>query len=556
MAKAEEVPQGIKRILIWLAVAAPIAVSPWTTIDPINLIKLVVLAASAFGIAFLLIFNFKIISDRRLQVILIPIVLFVLQTLLVFFNSKSNKSMQFFGTMGRNTGLLCYVALAILLLAAAAVSTQNLNRTLMNTFAVVGAMSATYGLIQFLGFDPIKWANKFDPIIGFVGNPNFQSALLGLAAIATLVICLDSSVAKVKRIVGGFSLVSSLLMAALSHSQQGLMVFAIGVVALSFFYVKAIGKKYLNWIFIGLTGGLFFVSILGILNKGLLARYLYQDSVTFRGDYWRAGWRMAIDNPLFGVGLDSFGDNYRKYRTLEATLRRGPDVVTNAAHNVFIDLAANGGFPLLFIYLSFLIICIVKVWNYLRGPVRDKYFEAVVAVWVGFLAQSLISINQIGIAVWGWMLTGIIAGWNTPTNIEIKEQKQVNQKISEAKDFSARNIMILFVGMTSGLFISLPPFIASASEKSAMATSKLESILKAESKWPQDPARSNQIAVILVSNSLNKEALAITKKTVEQFPNNYDAWKVYSEIPTVSAIEKKAALEQMKVLDPLNPNLK
>ena len=89
-----------------------------------------------------------------------------------------------------------------------------------------------------------------------------------------------------------------------------------------------------------------------------------------------------------------------------------------------------------------------------------------------------------------------------------------------------------------------------------MATSKLESILKAESKWPQDPARSNQIAVILVSNSLDKEALAITKKTVEQFPNNYDAWKVYSEIPTVSAREKKAALEQMKVLDPLNPNLK
>jgi len=556
MTKSEEVSQGISKLLVWVAVAAPLAVSPWTTTDPINLVKLVVLTVLAFGIAFLLFSNLRILKGRNLQAISITVALFVTQLSLVFFISETDKGMQFFGTMGRNTGLLCYISLVALLFAAATVSSQSLNRTLINSFAVVGAISATYGLIQYLGSDPIKWANKFDPIIGFVGNPNFQSALLGLAGIATLVICLDNSVAGIKRIVGGFSLILGLLMAALSHSQQGLMVFAIGVVILSFFNVKALRKRYLTWIFSGTTGFLISISIFGILNRGFLAKYLYQDSVTFRGDYWRAGWRMAIENPLFGLGLDSFGDNYRKYRTLEATLRRGPDVVTNAAHNIFIDFAANGGLPLLLIYFSFLIICGKKIWCYSRSDTRDKYFEAVVAVWVGFLAQSLISINQIGIAVWGWILTGVIAGWNTPTNIEIKEQKQVNQKISEAEDFSARSIMILFVGMTSGLLISLPPFIASASEKSAMATSKLESILKAESKWPKDPARSNQIVVILVSNSLNKEALVITKKTVDQFPSNYDAWKVYSEIPTVSAIEKKAALAQMKILDPLNPNLK
>ena len=464
--------------------------------------------------------------------------------------------MQFFGTMGRNTGLLCYISLVVLLLGAATVSSQSLNRTLINSFAVVGAISATYGLIQYLGSDPIKWANKFDPIIGFVGNPNFQSALLGLAGIATLVICLDNSVAGIKRIVGGFSLILGLLMAALSHSQQGLMVFAIGVVILSFFNIKALRKNYLTWIFSGVTGFLISISIFGILNRGFLAKYLYQDSVTFRGDYWRAGWRMAIENPLFGLGLDSFGDNYRKYRTLEATLRRGPDVVTNAAHNIFIDLAANGGFPLLIIYFSFIVICTMKIWQYSRSEMRDKYFEAVIAVWVGFLAQSLISINQIGIAVWGWILTGVIAGWKMQTVSQVKEQKLESVKIHKDKGFSPRNLMILLIGMILGLLISLPPFIASAGEKSAMATAKLELILKAESKWPKDPARSNQIAVILVSNSLNKEAIGITKKTVIQFPNNYDAWKVYSEIPTISATEKKAALERMKALDPLNPNLK
>jgi O-antigen ligase len=556
MTKSEEVSQGISRLLVWVAVAAPLAVSPWTTTDPINLVKLVVLTVSAFGIAFLLFSNLGILKDGKLQAVSIAAALFVTQLSLVFFNSETDKGMQFFGTMGRNTGLLCYISLVALLFAAATVSSQNLNRALINSFTVVGGLSAIYGLIQYLGADPIRWANKFDPIIGFVGNPNFQSALLGLAGIATLVITLDNSVASIKRLVCGLSLMLALLMAALSDSQQGLMVFAIGVVILGFFNIKALKKKNLTWIFSGFTGILFSGAIFGFLNKGFLANYLYQDSVTFRGDYWRAGWRMAIENPLLGLGLDSFGDNYRKYRTLEATLRRGPDVITNAAHNIFIDFAANGGLPLLFIYFSFLIICGKKIWCYSRSDTRDKYFEAVIAVWVGFIAQSLISINQIGIAVWGWILTGVIAGWKVQTVSRVKEQKLESVKIHKDKGFSPRNLMILLVGMITGLLISLPPFIASANHKSAMATAKLELILKAESKWPKDPARSNQIAVILVSNSLNTEALVITKKTVDQFPNNYDAWKVYSEIPTVSAIEKKAALAQMKILDPLNPNLK
>jgi hypothetical protein len=254
MTKSEEVSQGISRLLVWEAVAAPLAVSPWTTTDPINLVKLVVLTVSAFGIAFLLLSNLGILKDGKLQAVSIAAALFVTQLSLVFFNSETDKGMQFFGTMGRNTGLLCYISLVALLFAAATVSSQNLNRALINSFTVVGGLSAIYGLIQYLGADPIRWANKFDPIIGFVGNPNFQSALLGLAGIATLVITLDNSVASIKRLVCGLSLMLALLMAALSDSQQGLMVFAIGVVILGFFNIKALKKKNLTWIFSGFIG--------------------------------------------------------------------------------------------------------------------------------------------------------------------------------------------------------------------------------------------------------------------------------------------------------------
>jgi hypothetical protein len=88
-----------------------------------------------------------------------------------------------------------------------------------------------------------------------------------------------------------------------------------------------------------------------------------------------------------------------------------------------------------------------------------------------------------------------------------------------------------------------------------MATTQLERILSAERKWPRDPSRSNQIVRILVSNSLNEDALRIAKLSTIQFANNFESWKVLSQIPTLSDEDRKVALRRMKELDPLNQEL-
>jgi hypothetical protein len=378
-----------------------------------------------------------------------------------------------------------------------------------------------------------------------------------MGAIASVVLALDLSAKRSVRVIAAASALISLGVAAVSNSQQGLLVFVIGISILGYFKIKRLGKTILTSIYVSGLLATSFVSILGFLNNGFLSPYLYQASVTYRGDYWRAGWNMALHNPLFGVGLDSYGDNYRKYRTLEATVRRGPDVISNAAHNVFIDLAANGGIPLLVIYVAFLGLAIHKIYKYLKSGSKDQYFEGVIAVWVGFVAQSVISINQIGLAVWGWILTGLIIGWKQDTgDLEnFDAQKKLKKSKNVGQDSNPKNFLILLAGIILGLFISLPPLMASAGEKTAMASSQLEKILQAERAWPKDPTRSNQIASILVSNSLNKEALSIARLTTKQFPNNFDAWKVLSQIPSVPEGEKAAALKEMKKLDPLNPTL-
>jgi len=558
MVKAADLSQTIGKVLVWLLVVTSIVVTPWMTVDPINLIKLVSLASGAFGIGALLLINSRslLVSEHRLTMLLSALLL--LQLTLVFMFSGVDKTFQFFGTMGRNTGLLCYVSLVLVLLGGLVASAKPLYEKVINSLFLVGAISALYGVIQYLGADPIGWANKYSPVIGFLGNPNFQSSLLGMGAIASLAILVNGSTQTLKRIFSLIAILISLFIAGVSNSQQGLLVFAIGSMCLAYF--KVISKKQLiistSFISVLTFSGL--LAILGFLDKGPFAKYLYQASVTYRGDYWRAGWNMALDSPFFGVGLDSYGDNYRKFRTIEATLRRGPDVVSNAAHNVFIDFAANGGFPLLAIYLGFLFLAARKVWDYSKAGSKDLYFEGIIAVWIGYLAQSVISINQIGLAVWGWALTGLVIGWKSalelPNEIKGQPRNSINNKSNST--LSPKNFLVLITGLVIGLVVSLPPLVSSSKEKSAMAALQLEKILSAERNWPRDAWRSNQIVVILVSNKLEKDAIRIAKSTVSQFPKNYDAWKVLSEIPSSSEADKLQAKSQMKMLDPFNTNLK
>ena len=535
-----------------------IAVTPWMTIDPINLIKLLTLSTGAMAIGALILSNYLNFLYKNARASLVLAVLFVTQLVLAFIFSSFDKTLQFFGTMGRNTGLLFYVSLIFLLLGGIVLSGSLEYRKSLYLIIVVGSLSTAYGLIQHLNLDPINWANKYSPIIGFLGNPNFQSSMLGLSAIGGLVILIDQSQSIGIRILSFVFVVTALFIAAVSNSQQGLLVFALGFACLGFFKIREYQKTFLTYSYMFILASVSSISIVGFFNKGPLSGLLYQASVTYRGDYWRAGWNMALDNPFFGVGLDAYGDNYRKYRTLEATLRRGPEVVSNAAHNVFIDLAANGGLTLLVIYCGFIALALNKIIKYIKSGRSDHYFQGIIAIWIAFLAQSIISINQIGLAIWGWAFTGLIIGWRTNSS---ETEQRVPPKRGSASTFANKNLdpktlMTVFLGMALGLILSIPPLITSANEKSAFASTQLERILDAERKWPRDPSRSNQVASILVANSLNKEALEIAIHTTSQFKSNFESWKVFSEIPIVSELDKKLALEKMKFLDPLNPKLK
>ena len=145
---------------------------------------------------------------------------------------------------------------------------------------------------------------------------------------------------------------------------------------------------------------------------GPLTTFFYKVSVSYRGDYWRVGFRMFTSHPFFGVGLDRFGAYFTQYRDLTQATRagRGPGVHSNAAHDVPIQLAATGG---IFVLLAFLALTGFIVWRGVVGLRNTRGHDQMVfagffGAWVAYEAQSLISIDNLGIAIWGWTLGGIV----------------------------------------------------------------------------------------------------------------------------------------------------
>jgi O-antigen ligase len=552
--KAESI---LGKVLVWTLVAVTLLVTPLWALDPINPIKMLAVSAVGFMGLGVLLANQKALQLGRFKAPLILISGFMVWQLVVFVVSEGEKLQQLFGTTGRNTGLITYLAFSILFVVAMAASSAVFLSRFLLAALVVGVASLGYGVVQALGGDPFNWVNPYSPVFGFLGNPNFQSSLLGILG---AVVFTQLSSGSVKMQIKGAYLIYLLVTVYVikeTDSQQGFLVLLIGsVVSLGIFVnhrSKALGYSYLGLAVVGFVGVL-----LGTLNKGPLASLLYKESVTYRGDYWRAGWKMSLENPIFGVGLDSYGDWYRRSRTMEATLRRGPDVTSNAAHNVFLDISSYGGFPLVLIYMALMVLVVISAVKVIkRSQGFNAGFVGLVAGWVAFQAQSIISINQIGLALWGWVLSGLIIGYEINTRgVEIIVEKKTGKSATKPVQTSASTSLAMFVGLIIGVLVGMPPYLASAKYKGALETSNPTVIQEAAYIWPLDPSRMIQVAGTLNENKLEAQGLAVALDAAESFPDNYGVWAILYSMKSVSEEQKAQALAQMKRLDPLNPTLK
>ena len=182
------------------------------------------------------------------------------------------------------------------------------------------------------------------------------------------------------------------------------------------------------------------------------------------------------------------------------------------------------------------------------------------SVWICYQVQSLISINQIGLAIWGWLLSGAIIAYeikDRSSSVVTKKSKEFKVQVSEIDDL--KGTMAAIAGIVVGVLIVLPPLAADMKWLGALKSQNLDTIMSALKPSyfnPTDSARMVAAVTGLQSNNLIKEALDVARQGVSYNPDFTDAWKMLYYIPTASEAEKKLAKENLIRLDPLNPKWK
>jgi hypothetical protein len=541
-----------------------ISILVWTTVtDPVNVTKLLALGGVAgAAIAISVSFGAKDLwKSYKLPISLLA--LFLLTVLNSVFQSEAPSSQLLYGAYGRNTGFITYTLLIFLFISAMSLSQKESFLKISYGILIAGFVNVIYSLWVILFGDFIGWSNPYGNILGTFGNPNFIGSFLGIFASVLFAYIIKPKLKLLYRVGLTLVLLVTFVEIQSSNAIQGIVVAGGGISIVGFYFLRS--KFNTNVIPAIYSVAVFVVGIfalMGALQKGPLTGLIYKNSVSLRGEYWQAGWNMGNKFPFSGVGMDTYGDWYRQLRDDQALINPGPNTVTNAAHNVILDQFAYGGWPMLLAYLAVFPLVILAIFKVsLRSREFDFTFIALGVAWICYQVQSVISINQIGLAIWGWILGGALIAYEKVTRTsqgsETKSSTPNDRRLKKKENLGISPLMTGTLGAVVGLLIAVPPYSSDSTWNSALKSgdlNKIEKALQPSYLTPQNSNRYVSAVQILEANKLYDLSYKYAKIATEFNPNSFEAWAVlyYSQAATPN--EKVLAEDNASRLDPLNPN--
>jgi len=529
--------------------------------DPFNSPKMwIVILLSAWLMGHLLMHVFKYRWDKSLSPVFLILSIF-LTGLLISSLKTDVIYTAFFGENLRRNGFITYLSLTIIMVSTILfVRIASITRFIYVTY-FIGIYLAIYGWLQSTGRDFIQWNNPYNSIIGTVGNPNFAASLMAIVGI----ICVGGLLSLphntfIKLLVSIIPLVLLFLIYK-SGSRQGLIISALGyfIIVAAIVYTK---RKSLGILFACLFFGISIFAVLGMLQIGPLAQYLYKGSVTVRGYYWKAGIAMFQNNPIFGVGVDSYGSYFKQYRDVGYPLKYGFNITSTNAHNTPIQFFATAG---LLVGLSYLAI---QIYILFRAIIAIKKYQgkehvvvvSILAAWIAFQAQSLISIDNIGISIWGWVLGGMLIGLSLNNN----GLNNTNRAAKRGHEIEPLKLFISILATVPALALIMTLYRAEATMLQTQALYKPEKVDRPANLYDYgmrtlqipllEPAFKLNIGVYFTTSGFTSEGLDILNKLLKSDPRNQDLLNTLAEFNEQKSDLDAAIINrvQLSQFDPWN----
>ena len=272
---------------------------------------------------------------------------------------------------------------------------------------------------------------------------------------------------------------------------------------------------------------------------------------------------MFLDHPIFGVGIDRFGAYFKEYIDVDYWARFGSGRTSSNAHNVIIQTFATGGLLVGIAYLSLLGFIFWRALIALKiADAANKIHVTIIfASWIAYQAQSMVSIDNLGIAVWGWLLGGILVGLSFTDDIKLVSVQKYFSTSRTARSpklaflFSTPilisvSFLVAFLYRGEGLFYEQKKILASQNtsnnlEFREIALSTLETPLL-------DPRYKFQTSVSLVNNGFVEDGLSGLISQQKNDPRDLLTLNALAEVYDQIGREELAIEYRLKIgqLDP------
>ena len=261
------------------------------------------------------------------------------------------------------------------------------------------------------------------------------------------------------------------------------------------------------WVAVGLgsvTAISVALTVLGLFGIGPVTRtWESQESTAFRKSFWDVGWRIMEALPLFDTGPGGLSRYVGEYRSEQYVREQGSDIYIDAAHNVPIQYGATMGVVGLVLAIVLLgpalTAAVAVAW---RAQAERWVISAAGSMLSVYIAQSLISIDEIRLKEIGWATIGVVVAL---------ARTQSNNSSLARKDNSDLWLSPAF-GL-AGLLVCMPSLWVTAQQ--ATATSVEHAISTA-----RNPILSCERRMQLVSN-------------LAQVASLKDTWAVASQVASI-----------------------
>ena len=378
-----------------------------------DLLRLITLLIATIVMLYLNKNNFLVKNLLQLVPFLLIIIYLVNEFIL-----KNDITAFLLGRFNRYGGFISLICFAIYFIITSNRNSDS-KKYFVNSLYFTYLIMITYGLLDTIGlisntfYDPNEKIVKLSNDLSLtLGNPNIASAFFGITISVHVIMILF-------KIFNNYYiqfviLLTSIFLLYQTKSIQGWLIIICNLLVCVFLAFRRNQEKFTFKIKIIFSLLAVFVFISLIANLTRLWQYIFVNGhAEERINYWKSSIRIWKDFIFTGVGLDNLAEFSTFYRDPKLAKQEGTWTIPDRSHNVFFDHLVNGGIFAGITWLFFILVISFLAIQRITRDYKDRssvYEITVIATWIGYLVQSLISVDHIFLTLIGHLSAALILG--------------------------------------------------------------------------------------------------------------------------------------------------